>query len=151
MTRPSLPDWVFKMAAGYAERGTCIRRKAGAVALDEYHRVVAMGMNGVPRGFVHCIDKPCGGEADTPGYTDNCMAIHAEANLVANSLAPERIKTVFVTVSPCKQCGLLLANLPNIKTVVYREEYADKRGIEILRRRGIETIHLPEQHPNSIT
>lgn len=140
--RPSIHEWAMEVAETYAKRGTCVRRLAGAVALDDEKRVVGIGMNGVPRGFAHCIDKPCGGEKETPGYTDNCMAVHAEANMIINSISPDRITTVVVTASPCKGCALLLANLPNLRQVVYREKYADSRGRELLAARGLVVIQL---------
>lgn len=152
--RPSVHEWAFSTAEAYAARGTCGRRKAGAVALDDRGRVVGIGMNGVPSGFTHCIDKPCAGRDDEPGNTDNCLAIHAEANMIINSISTDRIVTVYVTTSPCKGCALLLCNLPNLKSVFFREVYSDIRGIDLLMKRGIRAAqgvgaHLAGQAPIS--
>lgn len=144
--RPEFADWALDMARDYAGRGTCGRRLAGAVAIDAYGRVLGMGMNGVPRGFPHCrydLDGGCPGLEDVPGNTENCYAIHAEANMILNCGDPYSIVKVYVTVSPCKNCALLLCNLPNIHEVIYREEYSDRRGILLLRRRGVKTTLLP--------
>lgn len=147
--RPTVDQWAKKMVDAYAERGTCVRRQAGSLALDDQGRIVGVGMNGVPRGFVHCIEQACGGEKDTPGNTDRCMAVHAEANMILNSIAPDRIVRVYVSASPCKGCALLLANLPRIREVLYWEEYADDRGLSILVQRGVRVTPLAERAPTS--
>lgn len=135
--RITLDTWAFSMVSLYAMRGTCVRRQAGALALDEYNRVIGMGMNGVPRGFVHCTDSPCIGATDEAGNTDNCWAVHAEANMVLNAHDPSKIEKVYVSVTPCKNCALILANLPNLKIVKALGRYADERGIDILETAGV--------------
>lgn len=139
--RPTLDAWAFTLVGSYALRGTCIRRQAGALGLDIDNRIVGLGMNGVPRGIQHCIDKPCVGATDPAGNTDNCMAIHAEINMIVNSHDPVTIKKVYVSTTPCKGCALVLANLPGLTVVKAMTKYADERGIEILEAAGIE-VHI---------
>lgn len=139
--RLSLNAWALELVDSYAQRGTCIRRKAGAVALDQYNRVVGLGMNGVPRGFQHCTDAPCVGATDPAGDTTNCWAVHAEANMIINAHDPMAIHVVYVSVAPCKNCALMLANLPNLSSVRCFGKYADIRGIDILRTAGV-TVEL---------
>lgn len=139
--RTSIHDWAFNIVSLYADRGTCARRQAGALGLDSNGRIVGMGMNGVPRGFPHCrFGSPCPGVGELPGETRLCMAVHAEINMIINSSDPAKITEVYVSCSPCHACALALANLPELKRVFYREEYSDRGGILILRRRGVETI-----------
>lgn len=138
--RLSLDDWAFELVLSYSKRGTCIRRQAGALGLDKYNRVVALGMNGVPRGFQHCTDVPCIGATDPAGDTSNCWAVHAEANMILNAHDPAAIEKVYISTSPCRNCGLMLANLPNLKTVKALTLYADKRGILILKTAGVEVV-----------
>lgn len=136
--RPTLEDWAFGIIGTYAERGTCIRRKAGAVGFDEHNRIVGLGMNGVPRGLPHCIETPCPGATDEPGDTNNCWAIHAEINMLVNSSDPAAITKIYVSTTPCQRCGLVLANLPQLKEVHAITTYADRRGMEILTLAGVE-------------
>lgn len=135
--RPTLDAWAFTLIGSYALRGTCVRRQAGAVGLDQYNRVIGLGMNGVPRGITHCTEAPCVGATDPAGNTENCMAIHAEINMITNSQDPVAITKVYVSTTPCKGCALVLANLPNLKLVKALIKYADERGIEILEAAGI--------------
>lgn len=137
-TRPSFTDWAFSMVESYAQRGTCTRRQAGCVGFDENSRVIGMGMNGVPRGFTHCTDKPCPGATDASGDTSNCWAIHAEINMLINASDPSAITKIFVSTTPCMRCALVLANLPKLKFVRALTRYADTRGIEILEIAGVE-------------
>jgi deoxycytidylate deaminase len=135
--RLGLDQWAFDLIASYAKRGTCWRRQAGCLGLDKYNRIVGLGMNGVPRGFQHCTEFPCLGAEDPPGDTSNCWAVHAEANMILNSQDASSIEKVYVSISPCKTCALMLANLPNLKTVKTQKVYADGRGINILEMAGI--------------
>jgi len=140
--RVSLEEWYILLLDAIAQRSTCIRRKAAAVAFDKYGRIAGIGYNGVPRHFPHCIDTPCEGANDPPGDTSRCMAIHAEVNCVMNSKSPEDITTMACSALPCFNCALVLANLPNLGKVYYKDDYADKRGARILNQAGIRLIPL---------
>ena len=135
--------WAMSLAKHAATRSTCARRNAGAVAVDDQRRIVSIGYNGVPSGYPHCTpETPCPGAFDKSGDTSNCMAIHAEVNCIIHSRDPYRIHTMYVTASPCKNCALVLANLPNLKRVVYGEDYPDDRGLAALRRNRIKLEKL---------
>jgi dCMP deaminase len=136
--RLSLDQWAFELIESYAKRGTCIRRQAGCLGLDGYNRIVGLGMNGVPRGFQHCTEVPCIGAGDPPGDTSYCWAIHAEQNMILNAHDSSSIQRVYVSVSPCKTCALMLSNLPNLRKVKTLARYADDRGIDILETAGVE-------------
>jgi len=125
-----------------AERSTCVRRKAGAVAFDGASRVVSMGYNGVPKGVPHCIDTPCPGAEDKKGSTERCMAVHAEVNCIINAHSPRAISRMYVTASPCFKCALVLINLPSLESVFYTEAYTDFRGIELLTEAGLVVLQL---------
>jgi deoxycytidylate deaminase len=131
------------MVESYAQRGTCTRRQAGCVGLDRYNRVVGLGMNGVPRGFVHCTEMPCLGATDSPGDTSRCWAIHAETNMIINAHDTTAIEKVYVSTTPCTKCALMLANLPNLKVVKALARYADPLGIELLQQAGV-TVEVLE-------
>jgi dCMP deaminase len=142
VVRPTITEWAFQVLESYAKRGTCIRRKAGALALDEYHRIIGLGMNGVPRGMPHCIQTPCAGAEDPKGDTRWCLAIHAEVNMIMNAISsPTKIVTVYTSVTPCFECAKVLANLPNLKRVISMATYADRRGVDLLVEAGIE-VHI---------
>lgn len=136
MTRPSVDQWAFSQITAYAERGTCFRRKVGALGLDSYGRIVGIGMNGVPRDYAHCTEASrCAFAEGAPGTP--CNAIHAEINMILNSSNPYSIETVYVSATPCFECCKVLANLPNLKIVRAITQYSDVLGWQFLRARGI--------------
>jgi dCMP deaminase len=129
------------------KRSTCIRRAAGAVALDPRSRIIGVGYNGVPSGWPHCIDMPCEGAEDESGDTTRCVAVHAEQNLLLNCGDPKEITTILLSATPCKPCALLLSNLPNLDLIYYVERYPDEAGWDIIRQKGVSLRELP--HPAS--
>lgn len=139
LTRPSRDSYFIQMLRLVASRSTCLRRSVAAIITDEDGHVLSTGYNGVPRGFPHCIDSPCGGEQDAPGKTDRCLSAHAEQNALLQCSRLDRAATLYVSVAPCFTCAKLIANT-NIKRVVYSGDYADERGRQLLERAGVECV-----------
>ena len=75
----------------------------------------------------------------------NCRGLHAEQNAIIQAakfgISIEGA-TIYTTHCPCITCAKMIVNA-GIKRVVYGKEYADKRGLELLREAGIEVIYLP--------
>jgi dCMP deaminase len=124
--RLNLHEWGLRIAEATALRGTCPRRRVGAVALSELGHVLATGYNGVPRDWLHCDVTPCGGTGFALGEgLDLCEAIHAEQNLVAQCADVSRIHTICVTTAPCVSCvKLLLAT--GARELVFRYHYQER-------------------------
>jgi dCMP deaminase len=51
--------------------------------------------------------------------------------------------TLYITLSPCKECSKLI-HQSGVKRVVYIEEYKDRTGLDFLANAGIELVHLDE-------
>ena len=67
---------------------------------------------------------------------------HAEINaLIKLDYNNPKKKTLYITLSPCKQCAKAIIN-GGIDRVVYRDTYRCTSGIELLREHNIETIHF---------
>ena len=58
MSRLSNDEYFLEIANTVSQRGTCARRKVGCVLVDSANHIVATGYNGVPSGFIHCLDQP---------------------------------------------------------------------------------------------
>jgi dCMP deaminase len=100
--------------------------------------IISDGYNGTPTGFENiCEDE------------DNCTkwyVLHAEANAimkVAASTQSSKGATLYITMSPCKDCSKLIFQSGIIR-VVYNIEYKDKTGIDFLRKAGLEIVHIPK-------
>jgi len=125
----------LRMARIWAENSYCIRRKVGALIVNE-RMIISDGYNGTPTGFENfCEDE----EGHTKAYV-----LHAEANAitkVAQSSNSSKGATLYTTASPCLECAKLIIQAGIIR-VVYGEEYRISDGIELLQRAGIKTIYL---------
>jgi dCMP deaminase len=122
----------MRLAEELARRSTCRRRAVGAVITSaDLTRVLGVGYNGGARGINN--------ECLTPGGPDDpCLTcIHAETNAVAKAGSTETGKWAFVTWSPCVLCATLLIN-SNVSHVLYRKEYRDPAGVELLHRAGVD-------------
>jgi dCMP deaminase len=72
--------------------------------------------------------------------------LHAEANAilkVARSTQSCDNATLYITLSPCKECSKLI-HQSGIKRVVYQNGYRDTSGIDFLVKAGIEVSQIEE-------
>ena len=138
MTRPSRHDYYTTMLELVAARSTCGRRSVGAIITTVDGEILSTGYNGPPRGFDHCIDKPCPGRNDEPGNTSRCEAVHAEVNAILQCKRLDLADIIYVSCTPCFTCAKMICNTP-IKKVIVMERYADIMGQAMLDHAGIET------------
>lgn len=126
----------LRMAEIWSENSYCKRRKVGAIIVKD-KMIISDGFNGTPSGF----ENVCEDENDlTKPYV-----LHAEANAltkVARSNNSSDGATLYVTASPCLECAKLIIQ-SGIKRVVYNDLYRLCDGLELMRRAGIECVHLP--------
>lgn len=125
----------LRMAFTWAENSYCRRRQVGALLVKD-KMIISDGFNGTPSGF----DNIC---EDETGVT-HPYVLHAEANAitkVACSNNSSEGSTLYVTTSPCMECSKLIIQA-GIKRVVYSELYRIQDGLELLKRAGVECVHL---------
>ncbi len=115
-----------------------VRKKVGAVAVKN-GRLLCEGRNGTPPNTPNVCEDMINGELVT-----NENTIHAEINLINKMKRDGEYRSLngsvlFVTLSPCVDCGMMIMNSGIIK-VIYEEEYRDTSGIEYLKSHGIEVV-----------
>jgi len=138
-SRISKHQYFLKLAKIVATRATCPRRSVGCVIINNSGHIKATGYNGVPSGYPHCTDHPCGGHTSSTGNNlESCMATHAEANALLQCDDVMDVDIIYLTVSPCIDCAKLIGNT-SCKMVIYAEEYINKDGINMLKKLGIIT------------
>ena len=121
--RISRDQWAMELAIVTSKRATCLRRKVGAIFLNQRGHIIATGYNGNASGLPHCLDYPCKAALSASGTNlDGCMALHAEANALLQCHDPYMIDTAYVTTSPCVHCIKLLLNT-SCNRIVFNEEY----------------------------
>jgi len=124
----------MRMAMEWAKLSYCERKKVGALIVKD-RMIISDGFNGTPTGF----ENNCEESDQTKWYV-----LHAEANAilkVASSTQSCRNSTLYITMSPCKECSKLI-HQSGIKRVVYAKAYKDISGLDFLEKAGIEIIHL---------
>lgn len=113
----------LKMARVWGDLSYCKRRKVGALIVKD-RMIISDGYNGTPSGFENICE-------DDDNYT-KWYVLHAEANAimkVAASTQSTNGATLYITLSPCKECSKLI-HQSGIKRVVYCEEYKDTSWVK---------------------
>lgn len=133
-------DYAYlRMASEWAKLSYCKRRQVGSLLVKD-RMIISDGYNGTPSGFENICE-------DDEGYT-KWYVLHAEANAitkVASSNHSCEGATLYLTMSPCKDCSKLV-HQAGIKRLVYIERYKDASGLEFLEKAGVEVCQLnPEE------
>lgn len=126
----------MRMALEWAKLSYCERKQVGALIVKD-RMIISDGFNGTPTGFENC----CEDDGSTKWYV-----LHAEANAilkVASSTQSCKGSTLYITLSPCKECSKLI-HQSGIKRVVYAKQYKDVSGVEFLEKAGVEIEYLKE-------
>ncbi len=125
----------LRMAQEWAKLSHCDRKKVGALIVKD-RMIISDGYNGCPSGFENkCEDE----NGETKWYV-----LHAEANAilkVASSTHNCSGATLYLTLSPCKECSKLILQA-GIKRLVYLNEYKDTSGLDFLKKANLEIVHF---------
>lgn len=100
--------------------------------------IISDGFNGTPAGFENVCEDDTG---STKPYV-----LHAEANAitkVARSNNSSDGSTLYITASPCLECSKLIIQA-GIRRVVFNDLYRLTDGIDLLRRAGVECVHIEQ-------
>jgi dCMP deaminase len=130
-----------------AERSTCLRRKVGAVIVQD-KQIVATGYNGAPKGIAHC-DEKGGCLREKRGVPSGerhelCRALHAEQNaIIQAATSGQSIEgaTIYITNQPCAICAKMIIN-SGIRKILVNEGYPDEFAVEILDEAGLKVVTL---------
>jgi len=120
----------LRMAQEWAKLSHCSRKQVGAIIVKD-EVIISDGYNGTPTGFDNCCENEQG---ETKWYV-----LHAEANALmklSKSTNSSKGATLYITLSPCKDCAKLILQA-GIQRVVYFNEYKDCSGLEFLKNTGI--------------
>ena len=128
----------LKMALEWSKLSHCTKKQVGAIIVKD-RMIISDGYNGTPTGYDNCCEDS---NEKTLWYV-----LHAEANAimkVARSTHNANGSTLYITLSPCKECSKLILQA-GIKRVVYLKTYKDDAGLQFLKESNIELTHiLPE-------
>ena len=125
----------LRIALEWSKLSYCKRKQVGAIIVKE-RMIISDGYNGTPSGFENC----CEDEHDKTKW----YVLHAEANAilkVARSTQSCNGATLYITLSPCKECSKLI-HQSGIKRVVYHQHYKDTEGIDFLKKACVEVAQV---------
>ncbi|MFN4885103.1 MAG: deoxycytidylate deaminase [Bacteroidota bacterium] len=123
----------LRMATEWAKLSHCSRKQVGALLVKD-GVIISDGYNGTPSGFPNCCENEQG---ETHWYV-----LHAEANAilkVAKSTNNALGSTLYITLSPCKDCCKLILQA-GVKRMVYVDAYKDRTAIDFLQNAGVEVV-----------
>ena len=125
----------LEMAQTWGELSYCKRKKVGALIVKD-RMIISDGYNGTPSGFENiCEDE---------NYETKWYVLHAEANAILKVAASTQScegATLYITLSPCKECSKLI-HQSGIKRVVYARAYRDLSGVKFLEKAGVKVEHF---------
>lgn len=127
----------LRMAQEWSKLSYCKRRQVGALIVKD-KMIISDGYNGTPTGFENICE-------DDEGFT-KWYVLHAEANAilkVASSTQGCKGATLYITMSPCRECSKLI-HQAGITRLVYLNEYKDNAGIAFLEKAGVGIQHISD-------
>lgn len=126
----------LRMAKEWGKLSYCKRKQVGAIIVKD-RMIISDGYNGTPTGFENICE-------DDDNYT-KWYVLHAEANAilkVAASTQSCKGATLYITLSPCRECSKLIHQAGIIR-LVYEQAYKDFSGLDFLKKAGVQLTHLP--------
>lgn len=127
----------LRIAREWSKLSHCKRKQVGALIVKD-RMIISDGYNGTPTGFENYCE-------DEEGYT-KWYVLHAEANAilkVASSTQSCRGATLYITMSPCRECSKLI-HQAGITRVVYQVAYKDNSGLDFLQKAGVSLNQVTE-------
>lgn len=126
----------LEMAQVLSKASYAKRRQVGCLIVKD-RSIIADGYNGTVSGFPNVCE-------DENGLTLP-EVLHAETNALSKLTKSSQSSigaTMYITLSPCLECGKLIVQ-SGIARVVYIEEYKCTKGIELLKK-SIEKVEQIE-------
>ena len=148
MERMSWDHYFYELAEMVASRSTCIRRKVGAVLVNEKHRILGTGYNGPYSGYPHCTKDSCiRTKMNIPSGSEPhlCVAVHAEMNIV-HMLRDTEIEggTLYCTTQPCCTCLKSFLSC-GISRIIWKDKYNDPLTDILMSNYGeVSELHIGE-------
>ncbi len=145
--RTSKDNYYLDIAEAGAQRGTCLRKKYGAIIVKN-DAIVSTGYVGAPRGRKNCCDMQycLREEMQIPRGEryELCRSVHAEANAIINASREEMLGATLYLVgldltkggeyvqngSCCQMCKRMVINA-GIEKVIIRDDKEHYRTIPV--------------------
>lgn len=146
--RPSWDEYFLEIVKSVSKRATCDRGRASSVFVKD-KQILVTGYAGSPAGFAHCdeighlLKKMIN---DDGTIREHCVrTVHAEQNAICQA-AKRGVSldgaTVYVNMTPCRVCAMLLIN-SGIKRVVAEKKYhAGAESEAMFKKAGVKLEYI---------
>lgn len=117
----------------------CKRKQVGCIIVKD-DNIISTGFNETPKNM----DNSC--ESTEDGET-LWYVLHSESNAItklSKSTLSSEDSTMYITLSPCKQCAKLILQ-SGIKRIVYNKIHSCTDGIDFLSNQGVECTYVQPQ------
>lgn len=141
-TQQQLDKVYMQNAINMATLSHAVRKKVGCILVTPENLQIG-AYNGTPNGWSNCCEYE--ETTDDPHckhkthLVTHSHVIHSELNAILHAArqgVSVKGSTIYISLSPCASCSAMIAQA-GIKRVVYREEYRDRSGINLLKEHGI--------------
>ena len=142
--RPSWDEYFIEVLHALQKRASCDRGKTACIFTKD-NQILTTGYVGSPPGFPHCDEEGhlLKKMMDEDGnIKEHCVrTIHAEQNAICQAakrgVALEG-STVYVTMTPCRTCAMMLISIGVKKVIAEYKYHAGKDTEEMFKTAGIE-------------
>lgn len=146
MNRIGKDNYYLDIAESVSERGTCLRRKFGAIIVKN-DEIISTGYVGAPRGRKNCCDENycIRQELKVPRGEryELCRSVHAEQNAIISAARKDMIGSTIYLVGiendtnkyvkdarPCALCKRFIINA-GIEKIIIRKNKTDFEVIDV--------------------
>lgn len=133
-------EYFMGIALLSAKRSKDPNTKVGACIVNDQHRIISVGYNGMPNGC-NDSDFPWDKRDGILNETKYAYVCHSELNAILNSQCSIRNATLYVTLFPCNECAKVIIQ-SGIKEIIYLDDKysgtpSDKASKKMLDMSGI--------------
>ncbi len=146
-TRPSWDDYFLEIMDVVGKRSTCDRGRTSSIIVKN-NRILVTGYAGAPQGLPHCDDvghllKKTVHEDGT--ISEHCVrTVHAEMNAICQAAkmgVSIEGATVYVRMTPCRNCAMVLINCGIKRVFCERKYHAGQESEEMFKKAGIDLVY----------
>jgi dCMP deaminase len=150
-------DYFMSVAFLTAQRSKDPNTQVGACIVDDEHRIIGLGYNGMPRGLSDDA-MPWARDTSNPSiFTKYPYVTHAEVNAILNKgSANVKGSTIYVALFPCENCAKMIIQSGIRRVVFLSDRYHNTDGCRasriMLKCANVELVqYTPSQCQMTIT
>ena len=126
----SWDEYFMGIAMLSAQRSKDNSTQVGACIVNDQHKIVSVGYNGMPTGCDDD-DMPWERSAESPLDTKYPFVCHAELNAILNSSFGSLSGcTLYVTLFPCNECAKAIIQCGISEVIFCENKYAGSDGVK---------------------